>query len=107
MSMNTKQLSKTAIEKIVVAEWKSKLSTNPVWATRGLLAIYKGQTESEKMAGNVTADNGIGFTGTDAEILSSFAKQFQQRGTLSEKQMAILYKKMPKYAGQLRKVSAT
>ena len=32
--------SKTAREKRVVAEWKGKLGSNPLWAVRGLLAVY-------------------------------------------------------------------
>ena len=46
-------------------------------------------------------NNGIGFVHVDSENLTSFAKQFEERGSLSEKQLAILYKKMPKYADQL------
>lgn len=93
--------SKTAREKRVVAEWKGKLATNPVWAVRGLLAVYKYQTEAEKAAGTVSVDNGVGFAGVDGEFLSSLARQYQQRGSLSAKQMAFLHKKMPKYAKQL------
>lgn len=44
-------------------------------------------------------NNGIGFVHVDSEIITSFAKQFEERGSLSEKQLEILYKKMPKYAG--------
>lgn len=93
--------SKTAREKRVIAEWKEKLASNPLWATRGLLAVYKYQTEAEKATDSVTEDNGVGFAGVDGEFLSSLAKQFQQRGSLSAKQMQYLFKKMPKYAKQL------
>ena len=93
--------SKTAREKRVVAEWKGKLATNPLWAVRGLLAVYKYQTEAEKAAGTVSVDNGVGFAGVDGEFLSSLARQYQQRGILSAKQMQFLHKKMPKYAKQL------
>ena len=93
--------SKTAREKRVVAEWKGKLASNPVWAVRGLLAVYKYQTEAEKAVGSVTDNNGVGFAGVDGEFLSSLARQYQQRGSLSAKQMQFLHKKMPKYAKQL------
>ena len=43
--------------------------------------------------------------GADAEFLTSLAQQYERKGDLSEKQMNILYKKMPKYAGQLLKMS--
>lgn len=97
--------SKTACEKRVVGEWRMKLASNPVWATRGLLAVYKYQTAAEKAVGSVTDSNGVGFAGVDGEFLSSLAKQFSQRGRLSEKQMGFLYKKMPKYAKQLWKAA--
>jgi hypothetical protein len=93
--------SKSAREKRVVSEWKDKLATNGLWAVRGLLAVYKYQTEAEKAAGTVTDDNGVGFAGTDGEFLTSLAKQYQARGWLSSKQMVFLHKKMPKYAKQL------
>ena len=51
--------------------------------------------------------NNVGFTDIDGEILSSFAKQLLSRGYLSPKQMAIVYKKMPKYWSQIVRVSNT
>lgn len=98
---STKPESKTAREKRVVGEWKVKLATNPLWAVRGLLAVYKHQTAVERAAGTVSEDNGVGFAGVDGEFLSSLARQYQQRGSLSAKQMQFLHKKMPKYAKQL------
>lgn len=103
----TKPESKSAREKRVVGEWREKLASNPVWATRGLLAVYKYQTEAEKAAGSVTVDNGVGFAGVDGEFLSSLARQYQSRGSLSAKQMSFLYKKMPKYAKQLWKAAGS
>ena len=97
--------SKSAREKRVVGDWKAKLATNPTWAVRGLLAVYKYQTEAEKATDSVTEDNGVGFAGTDGEFLSSLAKQYQSKGYLSGKQMSFLYKKMPKYARQLWKAA--
>jgi hypothetical protein len=97
--------SKSAREKRVVGEWKGKLASNPVWATRGLLAVYNYQTEAEKATDSVSEDNGVGFAGTDGEFLSSLAKQYQSRGSLSAKQMVYLHKKMPKYARQLWKAA--
>jgi hypothetical protein len=80
---------------------RKQLATRPQQALKGLMRIYANQEESEKEAGCVFMNNGIGFTHSDSGILTSFAKQFETKGSLSEKQMAILYKKMPKYAGQL------
>ena len=83
----------------LVSMLKTQLATRPQQAIKGLMRIYSNQTESEQSSGIVISNNGIGFV--DSEILTSFAKQFEERGSLSEKQLAILYKKMPKYAGQL------
>lgn len=85
----------------LVSMLKAQLATRPQQAIKGLMRIYANQTESEQSSGIVISNNGIGFVHVDSEILTSFAKQFEERGSLSEKQLAILYKKMPKYAGQL------
>ena len=85
----------------LVSMLKTQLATRPQQAIKGLMRIYANQTESEQSSGIVISNNGIGFVHVDSEILTSFAKQFEERGSLSEKQLAILYKKIPKYAGQL------
>ena len=85
----------------LVSMLKTQLATRPQQAIKGLMRIYANQTESEQSSGIVISNNGIGFVHVDSEILTTFAKQFEERGSLSEKQMTILYKKMPKYAGQL------
>lgn len=85
----------------LVSMLKTQLATRPQQAIKGLMRIYANQTESEQSSGIVISNNGIGFVHVDSEILTFFAKQYEERGSLSEKQLAILYKKMPKYAGQL------
>lgn len=72
---------------------------------RGLVVIYSLQTESEQECQETVFNNGVGFSGVDANFLSSLAQQFIKRGTLSEKQMVLLRKKMLRYAGQLAKVA--
>jgi cyclopropane fatty-acyl-phospholipid synthase-like methyltransferase len=84
---------------------KKQLSTNKAWATKALLKIFEKQTEYEQEAGYTREYNKVGFTGVDGEILSSFAKQLKTRGFLSPKQMALVYKKMPKYWMQIIKIS--
>jgi hypothetical protein len=100
------QTQNTSVQKItsktqLVDILKAQLATRPRQAIKGLMRIYANQTESEQASGGVIVNNGIGFVHVDSEILTSFAKQYEKKGSLSEKQMAILYKKMPKYAGQL------
>ena len=85
----------------LVSMLKTQLATRPQQAIKGLMRIYANQTEGEQSSGIVISNNGIGFVHVDSEILTSFAKQYERKGSLSEKQLEILYKKMPKYAGQL------
>lgn len=85
----------------VVTTLKKTLATDAKWATRGLVRIFQEQTESEKATDHTSNLNGVGFNGTDAFILSQFAKAYGRWNRLSEKQMAIVHKKMPRYAGQL------
>jgi hypothetical protein len=80
-----------------------KLRSDVRWAQRALLAIYRNQTEDEKVAADVKHHNSMGFRCMDSIILTSFANQLQQRGSLSPKQMSIVHKLMPKYARQLMK----
>ncbi len=84
-----------------IALLREKLGTNEAWAIKGLTVIFDYQTADEQNAERTMDHNGVGFTGVDGEILSSFAKQIRAGRTMSEKQMNIIYKKMPKYAKQL------
>ena len=84
-----------------VAFIREKVATDPRWAVKGLLRIFEYQTATEQACETTQEHNGVGFTGVDAEILSSFAKQVNKGRNMSPKQMAIIYKKMPKYAKQL------
>lgn len=94
------------ITKIQIKEYvQRQLRTNPSWALQGLTKIFDFQTEEEKEYESTHVHNGVGFTGADGEILASFAKQFKQRGSLSPKQMDLLYKKMPKYWKQIISIS--
>ena len=80
---------------------KNKLATNPAWAVKGLVKIYTLQTTDEQASDRTSHDNGVGFSGVDANILSSFAKQVNAGRNLSQKQMKIIYKKMPRYHKQI------
>lgn len=99
-TQNTVSQKITSKEQLV-AVLKQQLATRPQQAINGLMRVFANQTADEQQEGSVRVHNGVGFVPTDATILSSFAQQYQKKGSLSEKQMAILYKKMPKYARQL------
>ena len=80
-----------------------KLASDTRWAQRALLAIFRNQTTDEQIQADVKHHNNMGFRCMDSYILTSLALQLQQRGSLSPKQMAIVFKKMPIYARQLMK----
>ena len=101
--MNTVKITKQATCTYV----KKQLSTNKTWATAALLKIFDKQTHDEQKREMTHEWNHVGFTGIDGNILASFAKQLQSRGFLTPKQMAIVYKKMPKYWMQIIKISDT
>ena len=89
-------------------EWRSILSNeagdelrSKRWGSRALLRIYGMQEADEQLAGETRRRNGVGFTPADAKILGSLARQLQERGWLSQKQWAIVWKRLGKYAGQL------
>ena len=83
---------------------KSKLATDARWAIRGMIRIYEFQTAHEQASEHTEENNAVGFNGTDAEILTSFVKFYQKFNRLSDNQMKWVFKKMPKYAGQLCRI---
>jgi len=91
-----------ATKKDTVQYVKNQLATNKVWALKALVRIYQENQTADEQAAKVTShDNGIGFSGCDAEFLSSLAEQYLRRGNLSDKQMSFVHRKMPKYARQV------
>jgi len=89
--------NKTNIERYV----RHMLATNSNWALRGLMVVYANQTAEEQSTGTTRDDNGVGFTGCDAEFLTSCAMQYKRRGTLTQKQTAWVMKKISKYVKQV------
>lgn len=94
----------------VMKKWKKEdiksiLESRDEAILKGMLRIFDCQTEDEKHTDDTHVNNGIGFTGADAFILSKFSKFFNDRKYLTEKQFAIAKKRMIKYAGQLAKIA--
>ena len=89
-------------QKNIHAFVRHQLATNKAWALKALVRIFQENQTAQEQAAEVTReDNGIGFTGTDGNFLSSLAKQAIARGSLSDKQMVYVFKKMPKYHNQV------
>ena len=95
----------TMTRKALLAALKERLAQDDRWALRALTVVYMNQTADEQRVQQTIEHNGIGFSGPDAEILSSFARQYQQRGSLSPRQMHVLRRKIPSYAGQVARVA--
>lgn len=85
----------------IVKQMRAQLSVRSDIRKRALLCIFQNQTFDEQKSESTNKYNGVGFTGADAPLLSSFAKQLKYKGYLSEKQDAILKRKIIKYARQL------
>jgi hypothetical protein len=96
-------------KKARLAFFRAALTAHPAWAYRALVLIFRRQTAEEQAAGATILLNGVGFSGVDAEILTSFATQYLAKQArypgskvwLSPKQEALLRRKMPRYAAQL------
>jgi len=92
-------------KKLIKGFIRMKLATNDAWALRALRVIYSRQTADEQETGTTCHSNNVGFSGIDAEFLTSLANQYQNRGSLSFKQLKILHKIMPKYWRQILEMS--
>ena len=88
-----------------VEEMKNLIATNDHVLYRALIVLYNGQTADEKEDGVTRHENGVGFNGVDAEILTSFAEFLKKTKFLTAKQKVIARKKLPKYAKQLVRVA--
>ncbi len=72
---------------------------------RAVYALFERQTRDEQALDATMLHNGVGFSGCDAEILSSFAKFWKKTGFLTPKQLVIARKKLPKYRKQLAEIA--
>ena len=98
--MEKKKITKAALVEFL----KNKLTHDKVWAAAALLRIYDNQTSDEQRCEITRHENGIGFTGSDARLLTRFAEWYKTHGWLSEKQMKWVFSKMGKYAAQISKM---
>ena len=100
VDMEKKKIAKTDLVKFL--RWN--LVHNAVWAKAALIRIYDNQTLDEQNYETTRHENGIGFTGGDARLLTRFAEWYKKNGWLSEKQMRYVFLKIGKYAGQLTRM---
>lgn len=86
-------------------EIKALLEERDDAVIRGLLAIWKFQTTTEKDFQETREHNNVGFNAVDAGICSSFVAFYKKAGFLTKNQMVIARKKIMKYSGQLTKIA--
>lgn len=66
-----------------------------------VVAIYDRQTDEEKMSGQSTEENHIGFSKIDAKSLTNIAVKIKRKEELTFQEMCMTRNKMPKYWKQL------
>lgn len=85
----------------LISALRTQLSTNERQALKALVRLYDRQTRDEQEMEQTNHSNGKGFTGCDAKILTSLAKQYVAKKFLTPNQMVVLMRIIPKYARQL------
>jgi hypothetical protein len=86
-------------------EIRARITTNPRWTERAILAVYEYQTDVEQVKKETVENNGVGFNGLDAPFLSSLAQWLQKGHHLTERQLKPAQKMIGKYAGQLKRIA--
>ncbi len=84
----------------VISFVKMKLSISTTWAIRGCLKIYDQQLDHEKRNHLSMGTNGFGFNKIDSPIMSHMACKIKQK-RITKSDIAIIQKKIVKYAAQL------
>lgn len=91
----------TKIEKAGIEAVRFAILTDRAFAIQALLKVYAAQTAMERGAAMTIEENGVGFSGADAEFGTSLCEQYNRRGNLSEKQWPYVQKIAKKYAVQV------
>ena len=90
-------------------QWKeyiqNLIKTNDQAYCRGMVVIYRLQTEEEKSIRETTVNNGVGFGTIDADIMTSVAEKIIAGETLTLSEVFITRNKLKKYWKQLMRVS--
>jgi hypothetical protein len=94
--------SKKKWSKEVIAK---ALVSNREFRMRALIKLYSRQTADEQVQENVTHNNGKGFRTCDARFLTSLSKSAIRYKRLTDKQDAVLARKIMVYTAQLTDIS--
>ena len=101
---------KTAIGKDGKTYTKASLinlmNTNDSILIKGLLLIHRYQTQEEKRVEDTIVHNNVGFTGSHGKKMTGIANWYLRNGSISPNQLALVRRRMPKYANQLLRIMA-
>jgi hypothetical protein len=84
-----------------INQLKIAISNDIITLENSIITIYKKQTEIEKQSKDTKENNGVGFNGMDATILSKCAEYILSGKHLTGWYLTTAIKRMPKYAKQL------
>lgn len=98
------------VEEKVIRVWteqeiKNLIQTNDKVLCSSLIQLYNCQTADEQSSAETTHANGRGFNALDAEFLTSVSKFFLKNKFLTDKQKAIVRKKLVKYTKQITELA--
>ena len=90
--------------------WKKEtvlphLQNNDSFLVRALVELYNRQTYDEKVVEHTKHDNGVGFNHADAKRLTSIAKWHLDGKRLTPRQIALIRRRLLKYAGQIAEIA--
>lgn len=83
------------------------LRVNDRAVERAVVAIFRRQTEDEKVARATKHSNGVGFNGPDSKICSYYANWVLSGRRLTGNHLDKCRERMYKYAGQLEEIAAS
>lgn len=91
-----------AIEQPATYEELSDLiDSSDEWAAGALMELFQFQTVDEQSINGTVHDNGVGFNGFDAPILTDMSKFYLERRYLTPKQLIFIRRTVKKYINQL------
>jgi hypothetical protein len=86
-------------------EIRSNIQYSYKWLVRAVLALYRQQTEEERLCNTTIARNNKGFDVIDAKYMSKIAQQIESRKYLSMRDQYLVRKILRKYHGQLTRIA--
>lgn len=84
---------------------KELLKKDRNFCVRAMLKLFEYQTEAEKRCEKTISNNNVGFNAPDAKKLTSLCKVLNNTGSLSDRQVALVYVKMQKYHKQITNIA--